>query len=99
MTQLSQTQIDLCTVLDDLKQLLLQKNLRYGDSAIRPIRIFSHSGNMEQIKVRIDDKLSRIRNGLDDDDEEDAVMDLMGYLVLLKVAQLQEKRLDEFVVS
>lgn len=45
---------------------------------------------MEQIKVRLDDKISRLMNQQSDDDE-DVVMDLMGYLVLLRVALKRRK--------
>lgn len=71
---------------DKIKKLLLEKNKRYGNSALEPIRVFSKSDNVEQLKVRIDDKLSRIQKS-DPADTEDAVTDLIGYLILLKVAQ------------
>jgi hypothetical protein len=58
----------------------------YGDSALNPIRLFSGSDPVEQLKVRIDDKLSRVRAGHIDEDE-DVVGDLIGYLVLLKIAK------------
>lgn len=66
--------------------LLIEKNRKYGDSALNPARIFSKASNIEQIKVRIDDKLSRIKNAQDDEDE-DVIADLIGYLVLLKIAK------------
>ncbi len=70
---------------DEIKQLLLSKNLKYGDSALKPIRIFSNESGTEQLRVRIDDKISRIKNnGLYDD--EDTVMDLVGYLILLRIS-------------
>ena len=67
--------------------MLLAKNEKYGDSALSPKRIFSHSSSTEQIMVRIDDKLSRIATtkALGGPDE-DTLSDLIGYLVLLKVA-------------
>ena len=72
---------------DAVKNLLLEKNAKYGNSAIEPKRIFSKQNSIEQIKVRIDDKLSRIQNiGLDAPDE-DTLKDLIGYLILLKVAK------------
>lgn len=72
---------------DGIKKLLLEKNAKYGNSAVQPKRIFSKQNSIEQIKVRIDDKLSRIQNiGLDTPDE-DTLKDLTGYLVLLRVAQ------------
>lgn len=72
---------EICAVYD----MLCEKNRAYGDSALAPVRIFSHSDKAEQIRVRIDDKLSRIRNdpyALN----EDALFDLIGYLFLLLVA-------------
>ena len=68
-----------------LKELLLQKNAAYGDSAIRPLRIMSKADPEEQIRVRIDDKLSRLARG--SDAGEDTIQDLLGYLILLRVAR------------
>lgn len=39
--------------------MLLAKNAAYGNSALEPVRIFSKADPTEQIRVRIDDKLSR----------------------------------------
>lgn len=79
-------------VLDQVKELLRTKNAAYGDSALSPIRIFSKLKAADSIAVRIDDKLSRIRNVGIDDNTEDSVMDLLGYLTLLVVAIKKEKR-------
>lgn len=72
---------------DSIKELLIQKNKEYGNSAIEPCRIFSKSDATEQIKVRIDDKLNRIQNTKEKTIKEDTVLDLIGYLVLLRVAE------------
>lgn len=77
-------------VCDDVAVMLISKNRSYGDSAINPIRCFSKSDSVEQIKVRLDDKLSRLMRG--DEKEaakfgEDVEKDLMGYLVLLRIAR------------
>lgn len=69
----------------DLEDLLIEKNRKYGDSAINPVRIFSKANTLEQIKVRIDDKLSRVQSAQLDEDEE-VINDLIGYLILYKVA-------------
>ncbi len=74
-------------VCDKVKELLLYKNSKYGDSALSPIRVLSNSSPVDQILVRIDDKLNRIKQGdglLEKD--EDVVLDLIGYFVLLKIA-------------
>ena len=96
MTQLSDTQSQITTVCDDIKELLLEKNRKYGDSALNPNRIFSKADAVEQILVRIDDKLNRIQKGaglLAND--EDVVSDLIGYLVLLKIALKRNQHIDE----
>ena len=72
---------------DSIKTMLLGKNKRYGNSALNPVRIFSRCDAIEQINVRIDDKLSRIARGKDLDDNEDTEMDLIGYLILKRVAK------------
>jgi hypothetical protein len=69
-----------------LKATLLEKNKAYGNSALDPVRIFSKADAVEQIKVRIDDKLSRIKRGTELQGE-DSLTDLRGYLVLLEVAK------------
>jgi len=73
-------------VLENIKEILLQKNRKYGGSVLNPSRIFAKSDAVEQIKVRIDDKLKRIQNRQDDEDE-DVETDLLWYLVLLKIAK------------
>lgn len=81
-------QEDIAAVCDEIRELLLEKNRRYGNSALEPLRLFSTASPEEQIRVRIDDKLSRLR-ALDPGDTEDVELDLIGYLVLLRV---QRKR-------
>lgn len=76
---------------DKLKAMLLEKNRKYGDSALNPVRIFSKADPVEQIKVRLDDKFSRVRNEQGDEDE-DVVMDIAGYSILLKIAIEDKKR-------
>lgn len=66
---------------DEVKDILLEKNRAYGNSASDPVRIFSKADPLEQINVRIDDKLSRLMRGHEyaGDDTE---LDLIGYLIL-----------------
>ncbi len=64
--------------------MLIEKNKAYGNSALDPVRIFSKADTVEQLKVRIDDKLSRLMRG--EAAGEDTVRDLIGYLVLLRLA-------------
>lgn len=83
-SHLTRDKTDIASVMSELTDLLLEKNRQYGNSAIEPVRIFSHADAGEQIKVRIDDKISRIVSG-QVDDQEDVYIDLIGYLVLLLV--------------
>ena len=81
------TQTHISIICDEIKRLLIEKNKKYGDSALNPSRIFSKADSVEQILVRIDDKLNRIQKGaglLESD--EDVINDLIGYLILLKIA-------------
>jgi hypothetical protein len=73
---------------DALKWMLLEKNKAYGNSALEPVRVFSRASTVEQILVRLDDKLSRLARG--SAAEEDVELDLMGYLVLLRIARKKE---------
>ena len=69
-----------------IAHMLINKNIAYGDSALDPVRIFSKSDAVEQLRVRIDDKLSRLMKGTDYVGDND-IDDLIGYLVLLKIAK------------
>lgn len=84
---MSKSATEIAIVCDQIKELLLSKNMRYGDSALNPSRIFSKADATEQLLVRIDDKLSRIQKGAGlVASDEDVVSDLIGYLILLKIA-------------
>ena len=70
----------------EIAEMLIKKNISYGDSALSPIRIFSQADNQEQIKIRIDDKINRIKNGSGFAGDND-IDDMIGYLILLKIAK------------
>lgn len=86
MEGITKTQHNIAQVFDSMKNLVIEKNRRYGDAAISPINIFSKLDAGEGVKVRIDDKISRIMyNGCDL--RKNDVADLIGYLALLAVSQ------------
>lgn len=79
-----------------LARFLIEKNIAYGDSALSPVRMFSTASPEEQLRVRIDDKLSRLSHWPGKADapiKEDAVLDLLGYLVLLRIATVDKVEL------
>jgi hypothetical protein len=83
---MTETQEKITQVFNSLRDVVVEKNKRYGDSALAPQKIFSKLEPGEGIKVRLDDKLSRILHNQGDIRKND-VADLMGYLSLLAVSQ------------
>lgn len=81
-----QTENQIKAVMSSIQEMLIDKNRAYGDSALDPVRVFSKSDAIEQIYVRIDDKLSRIKRG-HEYPGDDTIFDLVGYLVLLLIAK------------
>jgi len=79
---MNDTEQQINAVCNQIKTLLLLKNKAYGDSALEPVRIFSKNSSIDGLLVRIDDKLSRIKNMGVSSASEDTLMDLVGYAVL-----------------
>jgi hypothetical protein len=77
-------------VTTDIREMLLKKNKAYGDSALDPIGIFNKGTATDSLCARIDDKLARIKNRGLNDDTEDTLFDLCGYLILLIIAKEKE---------
>lgn len=88
MLETTEFEKDLNKVLTQVRDLLVFKNQKYGDSALRPLNCFSKLSPEEGINLRIDDKLKRIQNQSTD---EDAELDLVGYLILKRILLLREK--------
>jgi hypothetical protein len=80
-----------------VRQLLLDKNDAYGDSALSPLNIFSSANAEHGIRIRIDDKLKRIKNAGLCDATEDTLLDLAGYVILLIVARDAGHDLQEHI--
>ena len=82
---MSDTRYQIAQVFDSMRELVLEKNKRYGDSALRPRRCFSKLDCEQGILVRLDDKLNRIENA--SELRKNDIADLIGYLSLLCVAR------------
>lgn len=52
-------------ITDSMKDLLLYKNEKYGDSALSPKNIFYKGDSTNSILIRLDDKIGRIKNNPD----------------------------------
>ena len=73
--------IEIC---DAMKDLLLYKNQKYGDSALSPKKIFYKGDSADSIKIRLDDKLGRVINC--NETRINDVADIIGYCTLLLVS-------------
>jgi hypothetical protein len=81
-------------ITNEIRDLLVSKNRAYGDSALNPANIFATGSAVENLASRIDDKLMRIKNRGLNDETEDTVSDLIGYLILLKIALRKQEHID-----
>ena len=70
-------------ISDSMKDLLLYKNEKYGDSALSPNNIFYKGDSTNSILIRLDDKIGRIKNNPDSKPRVNDVCDIIGYCVLL----------------
>lgn len=80
-------------VLEQIQKMLVDKNRKYGNSALEPLGVFSQLSAKQGLLIRIDDKLKRIKNGSLEKDDEDVVNDLIGYLILLKISDNQQSQI------
>lgn len=74
----------------EIMHMLLDKNISYGNSATAPKQLFSKSSSTERLLSRIDEKINRMVNGLSYPGDDD-LLDLIGYLILLRIVLSQEK--------
>lgn len=83
------TQQKIRNITDAMKDLLLYKNQKYGDAAINPLCVFTKhlkkvEANTASILVRLDDKLSRVKNA--DELRTNDISDIIGYCTLLLIS-------------
>jgi hypothetical protein len=87
----TQSQQDIASTCDEIKELLLSKNRKYGDSALNPVRIFSQASTIEQIKVR---NMSAISKGNEEDREEIVEAIIEGMIAEMTFEQMRNKIWD-----
>ena len=91
MTKTADTQDKIIEITEAMRDLILYKNEKYGDSALHPKRIF-HKGNaVSSILIRLDDKLSRVMENNDQLPRVNDVADIIGYCTLLLIGMGVEK--------
>jgi len=74
------------TILGGMGDLLVAKNAAYGNSALDPVRIFSKADTTEQLYVRLDDKINRVKQG-HEYPGDDTIRDIIGYCTLILIAR------------
>jgi len=82
---MTETQEKIKAIIGSIYNTIIEKNKRYGNSALDPMKVFSKLEANEGIMQRLDDKLSRIKNS--DELRKNDVFDLVGYLVLLCISK------------
>lgn len=87
---LTESQEKIVEICDSIKDLLLYKNQKYGDSALNPNNIFYKGDSTNSIKIRLDDKIGRIKNC--EETRINDVADVIGYCTLLLVSVGAEKK-------
>lgn len=81
---LTESQKKIVEICDSMKDLLLYKNQKYGDSALNPNNVFYKGDSTNSIKIRLDDKIGRVKNC--EETRVNDVCDIMGYCVLLLIS-------------
>lgn len=89
---MEKTQEQIASILDEIKALLLKKNEQYGDSVLDPVNLFARNSALDGIRIRLDDKYSRLTRGNDSiESDEDIHLDCIGYHVMALIAIRREK--------
>lgn len=81
---LTGSQKKIADTCDAMKDLLLYKNEKYGDSALNPNNVFYKGDSTNSIKIRLDDKIGRVKNS--QEIRINDVCDIIGYCTLLLVS-------------
>ena len=80
------TQRKIREIIDAMKDLLLYKNQKYGDSAINPKKVFYKGDATNSILIRLDDKLGRVMSNTEEKPRVNDVCDIIGYCTLLLIS-------------
>ena len=81
-----EVQVLIKDILGGMAELLVDKNKKYGNSALQPEKIFYKGDSLSSILVRLNDKVSRIKNNPDPVPRLNDCADMIGYLTLLLIS-------------
>ena len=85
MSNHTETQEKIIEITEAMRDLLLYKNQKYGDSALQPKHIFYKGDATNSILIRLDDKLGRIMANANETPRINDVADIIGYCTLLLI--------------
>lgn len=85
-TTLTESQQKIVEITEGMKDLLLYKNHKYGDSALNPKGIFYKGDSTNSILIRLDDKLGRVISNPEEKPRINDVADIIGYCTLLLIS-------------
>ena len=91
MNTTTETQEKIIAITGAMRDLLLYKNQKYGDSALSPKQIFYKGDAVNSILIRLDDKLGRIMANTDEKPRINDVADIIGYCTLLLISMGVDK--------
>ena len=85
MASNTETQEKIIAITEAMRDLLLYKNQKYGDSALQPKRVFYKGDAVNSILIRLDDKIGRIMANTENTPRINDVADIIGYCTLLLI--------------
>ena len=85
MTETTPTQQKITEITNAMRELLLYKNEKYGDSALKPKQIFYKGDAVDSILIRLDDKIGRIMANTESTPRINDIADIIGYCTLLLI--------------
>ena len=80
------TQRKIREIIEAMKDLLLYKNQKYGDSVINPKKVFYKGDSTNSILICLDDKLGRVMSNTEEKPRVNDVCDIIGYCTLLLIS-------------
>lgn len=80
---------------DRLKEMVIQKNIDYGDSLQNGSQTFFKGSRTTGILCRLNDKMSRIEAVGVNENTIDTVDDIIGYLIHLRIAYNKDAKKEE----
>ena len=83
--KMADTKQQIMETCESVAAMLTDKNAKYGDSALTPIKVFSKLDAANSLAIRMDDKISRLTNS--DVIRRDDLTDLVGYCILFMISQ------------